>query len=169
MRRGEGKVAVWAPRGSQNSTSRRVGARFNSGMPRRHPCAVTTALIVTTIPLAATITEAATPDMDEVVVSAQAVPGAVIGDVPPENQLNPTDIASYGVSTVNDLLNEISGADAERGGSGQQLGADHSGERQAHLGDQRSGGLSRPNRSCASTSCPRRLRSNTATARSRKS
>ena len=48
------------------------------------------------------------PDMDEVVVSAQAVPGAVIGDIPPENQLNPTDIASYGVSTVNDLLNEIS-------------------------------------------------------------
>ena len=46
--------------------------------------------------------------MDEVVVSAQAVPGAVIGDVPPENQLNPRDIASYGVSTVSDLLTEIS-------------------------------------------------------------
>lgn len=47
-------------------------------------------------------------EMDEVIVSAQAVPGAVIGDIPPENQLNPTDIASYGVSTVSDLLNEIS-------------------------------------------------------------
>jgi len=46
--------------------------------------------------------------MDEVVVTAQAVPGAVIGDIPPENQLNPRDIASYGVSTVNDLLSEIS-------------------------------------------------------------
>ncbi|MEJ1962114.1 MAG: TonB-dependent receptor [Gammaproteobacteria bacterium] len=59
---------------------------------------------------AATNTEAPQPtqDMDEVVISAQAVPGAVIGDIPPENQLNPTDIASYGVSTVSDLLNEIS-------------------------------------------------------------
>ena len=75
--------------------------------------AITAVIIVSmqlpTILLAAN-TEAPQPteDMEEVVVSAQAVPGAVIGDVPPENQLNPRDIASYGVSTVSDLLTEIS-------------------------------------------------------------
>src|SRR4051812_39782416 len=84
-------------------------------MPRRHQLAITTLLIVATMQLptavwAATNTEQAQPTqgMEEIVVSAQAVPGAVIGDVPPENQLNATDIASYGVSTINDLLSEIS-------------------------------------------------------------
>jgi hypothetical protein len=71
--------------------------------------AIATALIGATLQLpTASLAASNTEDMDEVVVSAQAVPGAVIGDVPPENQLNPRDIASYGVSTVNDLLNEIS-------------------------------------------------------------
>ena len=42
----------------------------------------------------------------EVTVEA-AVPGAVIGDIPPENSLNPTQIAAYGDSTINDLLNDI--------------------------------------------------------------
>jgi iron complex outermembrane receptor protein len=46
-------------------------------------------------------------DMEEVVVTGTPPPGAVIGDIPAENQLNRTDIASYGVSTINDLLNEI--------------------------------------------------------------
>ena len=44
--------------------------------------------------------------MDEIVVEA-AVPGAVIGDIPPENRLNPAQIAAYGDSTINDLLNDI--------------------------------------------------------------
>lgn len=44
--------------------------------------------------------------MDEVVVEA-AVPGAVIGDIPPESRLNPAQIAAYGDSTINDLLNDI--------------------------------------------------------------
>jgi len=59
---------------------------------------------------AATNAEAAplAQDIEEVVVSAQAVPGAVVGDIPPENQLTPRDIATYGVSTVSDLLSEIS-------------------------------------------------------------
>ncbi|MEJ0040398.1 MAG: TonB-dependent receptor [Gammaproteobacteria bacterium] len=93
-----------------NGTLFRLG-----GMSRRNQLAITVALIgatmqLPTASLAASNTEGpqSTQDMDEVVVSAQAVPGAVIGDVPPENQLNPTDIASYGVSTVSDLLNEIS-------------------------------------------------------------
>ncbi|HEY4341806.1 MAG TPA: hypothetical protein VGM97_17815 [Steroidobacteraceae bacterium] len=45
--------------------------------------------------------------MEEVVVEAAAVPGAVIGGIPPENQLNPAQIAAYGDSTINDLLNDI--------------------------------------------------------------
>src|SRR5690349_1533342 len=74
-------------------------------MPRRHHPAITAVILITTMQLP---TSLLAQDMDEVVVSAQAMPGAVIGDIPPENQLNPRDIASYGVSTVNDLLNEIS-------------------------------------------------------------
>ncbi len=35
-------------------------------------------------------------------------PGAVVGDIKPELQLNPADIQSYGVSTVTELLNELS-------------------------------------------------------------
>lgn len=48
-----------------------------------------------------------TQGIEEIVVTGQALRGSVIGDTPPENQLNPTDIASYGVSTINDLLYEI--------------------------------------------------------------
>jgi hypothetical protein len=44
--------------------------------------------------------------LDEIVVEA-AMPGAVIGDIPPENRLNPAQIAAYGDSTINDLLNDI--------------------------------------------------------------
>jgi hypothetical protein len=84
-------------------------------MPRRHQLPITAVFIVAAIQLPTTVLAASNAeesqpaqDMDQVIVSAQAVPGAVIGDIPPENQLNPTDIASYGVSTVNDLLNEIS-------------------------------------------------------------
>ncbi|KMS51862.1 TonB-denpendent receptor [Novosphingobium barchaimii LL02] len=44
---------------------------------------------------------------DEIIVTGQAVPGAVIGDVPPENQLGQAEIASYGVDSVSDLLAEI--------------------------------------------------------------
>jgi iron complex outermembrane receptor protein len=44
--------------------------------------------------------------LDEIVVEA-AVPGAVIGDIPPENRLNRAQIAAYGDSTINDLLNDI--------------------------------------------------------------
>src|SRR6201994_4255391 len=43
---------------------------------------------------------------EEVIVEA-AMPGAVIGDIPPENRLNPAQIAAYGDSTVSDLLNDI--------------------------------------------------------------
>jgi len=46
------------------------------------------------------------PSLDEVIIEA-AMPGAVIGDIPPENRLNPAQIAAYGDSTINDLLNDI--------------------------------------------------------------
>ncbi|HEY4211601.1 MAG TPA: hypothetical protein VGM84_08985 [Steroidobacteraceae bacterium] len=88
---------------------------------KRHQLAIATAVFVATVQmpgalLAAQSSEKSQPtpaptstqDMDEIVITGQAVPGAVIGDVPPENQLSATDIASYGVSTVNDLLSEIS-------------------------------------------------------------
>lgn len=47
-------------------------------------------------------------ELEEVVVLADAVPGAVIGDIPPENQMSPEDIAARGVGTINELLADIS-------------------------------------------------------------
>jgi hypothetical protein len=44
---------------------------------------------------------------EDIVVNGRALPGAVIGDIPPENRLTPADIASYGVGTVSDLLAQI--------------------------------------------------------------
>ncbi|MDH7637230.1 TonB-dependent receptor [Sphingomonas oryzagri] len=37
----------------------------------------------------------------------QALPGAVVGDIPPELQYSPADIRAYGVNSVADLLNEL--------------------------------------------------------------
>ncbi|VXC81817.1 TonB-dependent receptor [Sphingomonas sp. 8AM] len=45
---------------------------------------------------------------DIVVTGSRAQRGAVIGDVTPEEQLSPADIRSYGVSSVTELLNELS-------------------------------------------------------------
>lgn len=44
---------------------------------------------------------------DEIIVTGQAPPGAVIGDIPAENRLGPGEIASYGVDSIADLLDEI--------------------------------------------------------------
>lgn len=48
-----------------------------------------------------------TSSVDEIIVTGQAVPGAVIGDIPPENQIGQGEIASYGVDSISDLLDEI--------------------------------------------------------------
>ncbi|MGK6322581.1 TonB-dependent receptor [Sphingomonas sp. DT-51] len=52
------------------------------------------------------------PEEDEpadiVVTGARAQRGAVVGDITPEEQLSPADIRSYGVSSVTELLNELS-------------------------------------------------------------
>jgi hypothetical protein len=44
---------------------------------------------------------------EDIVVTGRAPPGAVIGDIPPENQLDQRAIASYGVGTVSELLDQI--------------------------------------------------------------
>ncbi|TPG22630.1 TonB-dependent receptor [Sphingomonas koreensis] len=57
---------------------------------------------------------------DDIVVTGkrQVEPGAVIGDIPPELQLRPADIRSYGVSTIADLLAELAPqTQSGRGGS----------------------------------------------------
>ena len=52
--------------------------------------------------------EAAISDEPDIIVQGQrGLPGAVIGDIPPEQQLGPADIRSYGVSSVADLLTEL--------------------------------------------------------------
>ena len=58
-------------------------------------------------------TQSEEPDAEvsEVVVTGRKPPpqpGAVVGDIKPELQLSPADIQSYGVSTVTELLNELS-------------------------------------------------------------
>lgn len=60
-----------------------------------------------------------TPEEPEVIVRGQRnLPGAVIGDIPPEVQLGPADIRSYGVSSVSDLLTELAPQTRSGRGSG---------------------------------------------------
>ena len=52
--------------------------------------------------------DAVVSDEPDIIVQGQRnLPGAVIGDIPPEQQLGPADIRSYGVSSVADLLTEL--------------------------------------------------------------
>ncbi|GGA55025.1 TonB-dependent receptor [Sphingomonas psychrolutea] len=46
-------------------------------------------------------------DGGDIVVRGARPPGSVIGDIPPEQQLSPADIRSYGVSSVTELLAEL--------------------------------------------------------------
>jgi len=58
-------------------------------------------------------------DEPDIIVRGQRnLPGAVIGDIPPEQQLGPADIRSYGVSSVSDLLNELAPQTTSGRGSG---------------------------------------------------
>lgn len=45
--------------------------------------------------------------VDEIIVSGRPTPGAVIGDIPPENQLHRPDIDAYGVGTISELIGEL--------------------------------------------------------------
>lgn len=64
----------------------------------------------------------ATDDSEEgpdIVVQGGRQPGAVIGDIPPEQQLGPADIRSYGVGSVTELLSELGPQiRSDRGGGG---------------------------------------------------
>ncbi|MEH3035087.1 MAG: Plug domain-containing protein [Sphingomonas adhaesiva] len=55
---------------------------------------------------------------DIVVTGSRAQSGAVIGDIKAEQQLSPADIRSYGVSSVTELLNELSPQTASGRGAG---------------------------------------------------
>ncbi|MDP9085509.1 MAG: TonB-dependent receptor, partial [Pseudomonadota bacterium] len=46
-------------------------------------------------------------DQTDIVVTGQRQQGAVIGDIPPEQQLSQADIRSYGVGSVAELLTEL--------------------------------------------------------------
>ena len=72
---------------------------------------------------AAPAAQAAEPDEaaeseDIVVTGSRKLPGSVIGDIPPDQQLGPADIRSYGVSTVADLLAELAPQTTSGRGSG---------------------------------------------------
>ena len=62
-------------------------------------------------PSAAADEAADTAEASEVVVPPERAPnqqyGAVVGDIAPELQMTPSEVQSYGVSTVTELLNEI--------------------------------------------------------------
>lgn len=55
---------------------------------------------------------------DIIVQGTRNLPGAVVGDIPPEEQLGPADIRSYGVSSVSELLNELAPQTYSGRGSG---------------------------------------------------
>jgi len=58
------------------------------------------------------------PEPDIIVTGARNLPGSVVGDIPPEVQLGPADIRSYGVNSVAELLTEL----APQTGSGRGAG-----------------------------------------------
>ncbi len=62
-------------------------------------------------------------EVEEVVVTGvrPPLPGSVVGDIPPELTLTPRDIQSYGVSSIEDLIQELAPqtrSDRGRGGEG---------------------------------------------------
>lgn len=63
--------------------------------------------------------EADAADSGEIVVTGQRPRGSVQGDIPPEQTLTPADVRAYGVSTIAELLTELSpqtGSGRGRGG-----------------------------------------------------
>ena len=69
-------------------------------------------------PSSGTGTQGTDDESEDIVVTGQRPPGTVIGDIPPEEQLSPADIRSYGVSSVGDLLTAL----APQTGSGRGSG-----------------------------------------------
>ncbi|MGR6329143.1 TonB-dependent receptor [Sphingomonas sp. XXL09] len=52
--------------------------------------------------------EEVSDEPDIIVRGTRNLPGSVVGDIPPEQQLGPADIRAYGVNSVSDLLTELS-------------------------------------------------------------
>ena len=72
---------------------------------------------------AAPAAQAAEPDEaaeseDIVVTGSRKLPGSVIGDIPPDQSLGQAEIRSYGVSSISDLLSELSPQTTSGRGSG---------------------------------------------------
>ena len=96
-------------------------------------------LVASAIPAVATAQQSATPpaapapqqtpaaeepvsdEPDIIVRGTRGLPGAVIGDIPPEEQLGPADIRSYGVNSVAELLAELAPQTRSGRGSGQPV------------------------------------------------
>ena len=57
-------------------------------------------------------------DAPDLVVTGARAPGSVAGDIPPEQQLSPADIRSYGVGSVQELLAELAPQTRSGRGSG---------------------------------------------------
>ena len=57
-------------------------------------------------------------DGPDIVVQGAKQPGAVVGDIPPEQQLSPADIRSYGVGSISELLAELAPQTRSDRGSG---------------------------------------------------
>ena len=58
------------------------------------------------------------PDNDDIIVIAERPRGSVITEIPPIVELNAEDIASYGVSSVADLLGELTSQTSSNRGRG---------------------------------------------------
>ncbi len=94
--------------------------------PVRATILASVSLLATAFPVAAQHAPAPPPqssddDAPDIVVNGvrPPLPGAVVGDIPPELQYGPADIRAYGVSSVADLLNELAPeirSDRGRGG-----------------------------------------------------
>lgn len=90
---------------------------------RRRGLALAPLLLLSTAPAAlaqaAAETDTANTVSELVITAAPAQAGAVVGDVAPELQLDPADIQAYGVSTMAELLGQLSAQTrSERGRGG---------------------------------------------------
>ncbi len=116
VRRGASHLALAAlafgianPAWAQSAAPASSAAATQQPPPKAKPRAAKPARRVT--PSQAADEAADTAEASEVVIPPERPPreqyGAVVGDIAPELQMTPSEIQSYGVSTVTDLLNEI--------------------------------------------------------------
>ncbi len=97
---------------------RKLGLVLAVSMP-----AMATAQTVPSTPAAAPAAQASEQEEageseDIVVTGSRKLPGSVIGDIPPDQTLGQAEIRSYGVSSISDLLNELSPQTTSGRGSG---------------------------------------------------